>query len=263
LKIDLNSCFYFQFVAFFAVLALANAGLIAQQPILSYSAHSVQPATYTTYNHHDDHHQILAAPASSSSYTKTLSYSAPKAIVAAAPSIHYEPQHYAAAPQYVSAYHHEPEHHITYAAAAPSYGQHYAHGSSEQNIVRSAHGTVSQISKAVDTPHSSVRKYDTRIINDGYKALSHQPSVAYVQQPSVSYVQQPAQTYIQQQPIVTKTIVSQPQVAHIAQPVHSYAQPIHSYAASAPVLAHKSVQYSPAYAVSHASFEAPSYHYSW
>src|SRR5690349_5359055 len=143
---------------------MANAGLIAhEQPayISSYAAPAavktlVQPVAYSADYHH--------APAtSSSSFTKTTSYSQPKAYLAqpaAVASYHsYEPQQYAA----VASYHHEPETHVY--AAQPAYG-YTSHGSSEQNIVRSAHGTVSHISKAVDTPHSSVRKYDTRIIND-------------------------------------------------------------------------------------------------
>lgn len=255
----------FQFVALCATLALANAGLIAEQPAyssLSYAAPVktlVQPIAYAADHHQQYHH----APASSS-YSKTVSYSQPKAYVAqpAIASYHsYEPQQYA-----VSSYHHEPQQHVY--AAQPVYG-HYEHGSSEQNIVRSAHGTVSHISKSVDTPHSSVRKYDTRVINDGYKtvAYAHQPT-AYVQQPAVH-------TYAA--PVLAKTVVAQPvlaktvahvQPAHIqysAQPQHYQyaAQPQHyQYAAQAPVLATK-VHYSPAIEVAHASFESPVAHYSW
>jgi hypothetical protein len=157
----------------------------------------------------------------------------------------------------VSSYHHAPAHQVAY--AAPAYG-HYEHGTSEQNIVRSAHGTVSQISKAVDTPHSSVRKYDTRIINDGYKAVSYQP----------------ATTYLQSAPVLTKAVVAQPlltkTVSHVAQPVAysqpiAYAQPqyVHAqqqYAHAAPVLA-KSVHFSPAAEVAHVSFEGFGTNYGW
>lgn len=253
--------FFPQFVAVFATLALANAGLIAEQP--AYTSYSyaaapavktlVQPVAYAA-GHHEYHH----APASSSSFQK-ISFPQQKTYIAQ-PAVHsYEPQ-------YVQSYHHEPAHQVY--AAAPVYG-HYEHGSSEQNIVRSHHGTVSHISKAVDTPHSSVRKYDTRVINDGYKTVSYaQP--AYVAQPAVhSYAS----------PVLAKTVVSAPVVHKIAQPVQQYvaqpavqhysAQPAHyhyaqpqTYAQHAPVLATK-VHYSPAIEVAHASFESPDAHYSW
>jgi hypothetical protein len=243
-----------QFVALFATLALANAGLIAEQPAytqLSYAA----PAYAADHYHH-------APAASSSQYTKTISYSQPKAYISqpAVTSYHsYEPEHH-----YVQNYHHEPEHHI-YAAQPVHYQQHYEHGSSEQNIVRSAHGTVSQISKAVDTPHSSVRKYDTRIINDGYKTVSYQPTAYVAAQPAVHSYVQPT--------IVKQAVVAQPIVKTLAQPAHYQyaAQPqLHyaaqpqavQYAAHAPVLASK-VHYSPAIEVAHASFESPLAHYSW
>jgi hypothetical protein len=247
-----------------ATLALANAGIIAEQPAY-YSSPvktvvSAAPVAYAA-DHHQYHH---AAPASS--YTKTISYSQPKAYIAqpALASYHsYEPEQH----HYVSAYHHEPEHHVY--AASPV---HYEHGSSEQNIVRSAHGTVSHISKSVDTPHSSVRKYDTRVINDGYKTVQYaQP--AYIQPAVVAktVVSQPLVTKTIASPVIAKTVthVAQP-AAHYqyaAQPVqYSAAQPVHysapQYAAHAPVLASK-VHYSPAIEVAHASFESPVAHYSW
>lgn len=279
---------FIQFVALFATLALANAGLIAEQPTY-YSAPAavktlVQPVAYAA-----DHQQYHYQQPASSSYSKTISYSQPKAYIAQAAPVHsyhsYEPEHH-----YVQSYHHEPEHQVY--AAQPVYG-HYEHGSSEQNIVRSAHGTVSHISKAVDTPHSSVRKYDTRVINDGYKTVSYAQPTAYVAQPA-SYVAQPAayvahaqpahhyvsqpavhsyatpvlaKTSVVAQPLLTK--VAQPvitkTVSHVAQPQHYQyaAQPQHyQYAAQAPVIAAK-VHYSPAIEVSHTSFESPVAHYQW
>lgn len=261
-----------------ATLALVNAGLIAEQPAYSALTYAspvktlVQPVAYAA-DHHQHYHQ---QPSSSQSFTKTVSYSQPKAYIAqpAVASYHsYEPEHQYA----VSSYHHEPEHHVY--AAAPVYG-HYEHGTSEQNIVRSAHGTVSHISKAVDTPHSSVRKYDTRVINDGYKTVQYaQPAYvaqqAYVAQPAVhSYTPVLAKTAVVAhktiaQPIIAKTIVSQPAQYHqyVAQPQQyhqqAYAQPQYqTYAQHAPVLASK-VHYSPAIEVAHASFESPVAHYSW
>lgn len=254
-------------------MALANAGLIAEQPAYSSLSYAtpvktlVQPVAYAA-----DHHQHAYHAPASSSYSKTVSYSQPKTTyVAAQPAVasyhSYEPEHHYA----VSSYHHEPQHQVY--AAQPVYG-HYEHGSSEQNIVRSAHGTVSHISKAVDTPHSSVRKYDTRVINDGYKTLSYAQPAAYVHQPAVhSYSPVIAKTAVVAQPLLTKTIAHVAQPAHYqyaAQPVQYAAQPVqyaahpqqYQYAAHAPVLASK-VHYSPAIEVAHASFESPVAHYSW
>lgn len=256
-----------------ATLALANAGLIAEQPAYtSYSYGSpavktlVQPVAYAA-----DHHEYHHAPAQSSSFQK-ISFPQQKAYIAQ-PAVHsYEPQ-------YVSSYHHEPAHQV-YAAAPVSYG-HYEHGSSEQNIVRSHHGTVSHISKAVDGPHSSVRKYDTRVINDGYKTVSYAQPTAYYAQPAVHSYASPvlAKTVVASpvvhkiaQPVIAKTVVSQPIQQYVAQPaIHQYsAQPAHyqyaaqpqTYAQHAPVLATK-IHYSPAIEVAHASFESPDAHYSW
>lgn len=255
-----------QFVALFATLAFANAGLIAEQPAYSSLSYGspvktlVQPVAYAA-DHHQQYHE---APASSS-YTKTISYSQPKAYISqpAVASYHsYEPEQH----HYVASYQHEPEHHVY--AASPV---HYEHGSSEQNIVRSAHGTISHISKAVDTPHSSVRKYDTRVINDGYKTVQYaQPQYHSYAPVAKTVVAQPLLTKHIAQPVIAKTVVAQPiaqyQPAHYqyaAQPIQysaQYAAP--QYAAHAPVLAQK-VHYSPAIEVAHASFESPVAHYSW
>lgn len=239
---------------------MANAGLIAEQPVYYDSPLKVQSVAYAA-----DHHQQYHPAPASSSYTKTISYSQPKAYISqpAVASYHsYEPEQH----HYVASY--QPEH--TVYAASPN---HYAHGSSEQNIVRSAHGTVSHISKAVDTPHSSVRKYDTRVINDGYKTLEYEQPTAYHVQPAIhSYapiaktvVAQPLITKHLAQPVIAKHVVSQP--AHY-QPIQysaQYSAPQYAatqYAAHAPVLASK-VHYSPAIEVAHASFESPVAHYSW
>lgn len=244
---------------------MVNAGLIAEQP--AYLKTLVQPVAYAAHQQ----------PSSSQSFTKTVSYSQPKAYISQPATYQsYEPAHQYA----VSSYHQEPEHHVY---ASPAYG-HYEHGSSEQNIIRSAHGTVSHISKAVDTPHSSVRKYDTRVINDGYKTVQYaQPAyvaqqTAYVAQPAIhSYspvlaktavVAQPLVHKTLAQPIIAKTIVSQPTQYHqyVAQPQYQQAyaaQPQYqTYAQHTPVLASK-VHYSPAIEVAHASFESPVAHYSW
>jgi hypothetical protein len=161
--------------------------------------------------------------------------------------------------------------------SAPAYSNYgYEHGSSEQNIVRSAHGTVSHISKAVDGPHSSVRKYDTRVVNDApsYKVAAvaspvyhqqavyaHQPTVYASHAPAVTYSQPAVHTY--QAPVVTKTVAAPiaTYTSHAA-PVATYAHSAPVYAQSAPVVK-SAIQYSPAVAVSHASFEGLGAQYAW
>ncbi|KAL5281650.1 hypothetical protein ACFFRR_005166 [Megaselia abdita] len=64
---------------------------------------------------------------------------------------------------------------ITYEAPPLSYA-HSSVGTTQHNVVRSFDGTVSQYSKAVDTPFSSVRKVDTRINNNVYSPTG---SIAY------------------------------------------------------------------------------------
>lgn len=279
LEFEVDRRLFFQFVALFATLALANAGFIAEQP--AYTSYVQAPAVKTLV-------QPIAYAAhpqasSSQSITRTVSQQ-PKAYIAqpAVSSYSYEPQHQYAVPQqhYAVSSYQQPQ---QVYAAAPAYG-HYSHGSSEQTV-RSAHGTVSQFSKAVDTPYSSVRKSDTRIVNDGYKTLSYaQPAAYAVQQPAAYAVHQPATyavqqpavhtTYAVQQPavhsysapVVAKTVISQPIQQYAAAPAHyQYAaqpQQYQTYAQHAPVLASK-VHYSPAIEVAHASFESPVAHYSW
>ncbi|CAG9808719.1 unnamed protein product [Chironomus riparius] len=243
----------FKFVVLCSVLAVASAGIIAEPSYSSYSA-----------------------PAHSSSFTKTLSYTEPKAAYVASPAVatysSYDPHHY------------QPTHSVI---ATP----HYEHGQSEQSIVRSAHGTVSQISKSVDTPTSSVRKYVNTKTNDGYKTVSYAPAyvqqpATYVHQPATTYVSQPATTYVQapvqktyisqpttyvQQPAIQKTYINQP-ATYVQQPATTYIQqaPVQKtyvsqpavYAQSAPVVATK-VHYSPAVEVAHFSYESPISHYAW
>jgi hypothetical protein len=219
-------------------LAVVRAGVISSVPAV---------ATYAAPEHH--------------SYTKTVAYSAPKTYIsqpAAVATYHYPEQH-------AVAYHHEPAHAIVHTP-------HYEHGHSEQNIVRSAHGTVSQTSKVVETPTSSVRKSDTRITNDGYKTVAYQPTYTYqqaqqyspivsktvVSEPVHTYSHQPITTY-SHQPITTYS--HQPAVATYShQPIAHYAQPSVAHHAS-PVVA--KIHYSPAVETSHVSFESPIAHYQW
>lgn len=218
-------------------MAIANAGVISSVPAV---------ATYAAPEHHQ--------------YTKTVSYSAPKTTYISQPAsvatYHYPQQH-------AVEYHHEPAHAIVHTP-------HYEHGHSEQNIVRSAHGTVSQTSKVVETPTSSVRKSDTRITNDGYK------TVAYAQ--PATYIQAQPTHVVHSAPVVQKTLVSEPSVHYSHQPITTYShQPVAHYShepsvhyahhaqpvayAQSPVVA--KIHYSPSIETSHVSYESPIAHYAW
>ncbi|XP_018786879.1 PREDICTED: cuticle protein 16.5-like isoform X1 [Bactrocera latifrons] len=115
--------------------------------------------------------------------------------------------------------------------------------SSHQNVVRTFDGTVSQYSKTIQTPYSSVHKSDTRVSNNVY-----QPAVAK----TVTYAA----------PAVTKTVFAAPAPAAVythAAPVAktvTYAAPAAAaalYTHATPVVA-KSV-YAPAHP--HALVAAP------
>ena len=66
-------------------------------------------------------------------------------------------------------------------AAAPAlhYAAPAAVGATHQSTIQTAHGTVSHHSKAVDTPYSSVRKYDTRVTNESPAYAVHAPVLAH------------------------------------------------------------------------------------
>ncbi|XP_055853040.1 pupal cuticle protein C1B-like [Episyrphus balteatus] len=116
---------------------------------------------------------------------------------------------------------------LGYSYATPLTYAGSAIGSTQENVVRSFGGTVSQYSKAVDTPFSSVRKSDTRINNNVYT-----PALA------------------------TKTI-------SYAAPAPVYAHPVAPavYAHAAPVLAKAAIAYSPAATVAHVTFDGFGAHY--
>uniref|UniRef100_A0A0K8V053 Pupal cuticle protein G1A n=1 Tax=Bactrocera latifrons TaxID=174628 RepID=A0A0K8V053_BACLA len=91
--------------------------------------------------------------------------------------------------------------------------------SSHQNVVRTFDGTVSQYSKTIQTPYSSVHKSDTRVSNNVY-----QPAVAK----TVTYAA----------PAVTKTVYAAPAPAA----VYTHSVPVAKtvgYAAPAPVYHHE------------------------
>lgn len=108
-------------------------------------------------------------------------------------------------------------------------------GHSQQSTIRSLGGTVSQYSKAVDTAHSSVRKIDTRITNNGLAItpIAHQTLVA---------------------PAYTRTLVASPAIGHaglVAAPAIGHAGLV-----AAPALASHTV-------VNHVSFDGLGAHYAW
>jgi hypothetical protein len=172
---------------------------------------------------------------------------------------------------------------VQYQGGLGSYSDgHLAVGHSSQDILRTHGGTVSQISKQVVSPHSSVSKSVTSVNNEGYKTLAYAaPAVQYHQQPAVQYQSYAAPAVYQQTyaaPAVAKTVqYSAPavvakqvsysagpaQIAYHQQPAvqyQSYAAPAYAKSVqySAPVYA-KSVEYS-APAVYQQSYAAPAVH---
>uniref|UniRef100_U5EXS4 Putative larval/pupal cuticle protein h1c n=1 Tax=Corethrella appendiculata TaxID=1370023 RepID=U5EXS4_9DIPT len=131
--------------------------------------------------------------------------------------------------------------------SSPTYTSYHspAIGSTHESVVRSHGGTVSHYGKAVDTLHSSVRKSDTRITNDGLKVATYAaPAVA---------------TYAHAAPAVAT-------YSHAAPAVATYAHAAPAIVAhSAPVLAtaSKTLTYSPAVAVAHTTYEDAHAHYAW
>ncbi|XP_037931013.1 pupal cuticle protein C1B-like [Teleopsis dalmanni] len=99
--------------------------------------------------------------------------------------------------------------------------------STHQNVVRSFGGTISQYSKAIDTPYSSVRKEDTRISNNVYT-----PAIAK----TVSYAAPApsAAVYTHATPVVSKTVYAAPAPTvythhHEAAPtVYAHQEPVHA-----------------------------------
>lgn len=89
-----------------------------------------------------------------------------------------------------------------------------------QNVVRSFGGTVSQYSKSIHTPYSSVHKEDTRVNNNVYtpavaKTVSY---AAPVVAKTVAYAPAPVPTAAvyshHTAPVVTKTVYTHPEPAH-------------------------------------------------
>nr|AEG42074.1 putative cuticular protein [Mayetiola destructor] len=248
----------FKFVVLFSILVAVNAG---------------------DYSGYDVHY----AP----TVEKTIQYAAPvtKTI-------------YPSSPVYASkaVYEHEPIQYDNYHAKTIAYPSHGHYG----------HETVSHHGKIIATPHSYVKKYDTRIISEEPHYKYAVPAVQTVVKTPVAYptiVKSPIvpvvkshyepeyhhHSYAQAAPIIKSHY--EPEYHHHsyaqAAPIikshyepeyhhHSYAHaaPIvkshyepeyhhHSYAHAAPVIKTAAVSYSPATAVSHASFQSSNAHYGW
>lgn len=122
--------------------------------------------------------------------------------------------------------------------ANPAYN---SYGSSSQNVIRSYDGTISQYSKAVDSPFSSVRKYDTRITNNQY---------------TPQLVQYAAPAHHHQQILTT---VPHATYAHSG----AYVQPAYAHSGAYVQPAAHHVSYSPAASVAHVSFDGLGAHYAW
>ncbi|KAL1460756.1 hypothetical protein WDU94_012707 [Cyamophila willieti] len=136
----------------------------------------------------------------------------------------------------------------------PSYA-HHAVGTQSQSVVRSLDGNSvhSVYSKAVDTPFSSVRKYDSRLSND---------AIAYAHAPVYhAPVLAPVKSYAPVSYALKAYAAPYPYTA----PVKSYASPV---AYHAPVTAAHpyytgSLAYSPAAVVSHVDFDGYGVHYAF
>lgn len=100
-------------------------------------------------------------------------------------------------------------------------------GSTQENVVRSFAGTVSQYSKAVDTPFSSVRKTDTRVNNNVYSAA---PALTYAAPVTKTLIHPTQYTYTGP---VTKTLIQTP-LAYAGPVSKTLVQPAHfAYASPA------------------------------
>lgn len=140
--------------------------------------------------------------------------------------------------------------------------------SHSQSVLRSLDGNsvISSYSKAVDTPHSSVRKYDSRVNNDAV-IYAHVPTIpyhapvyhkpTYYSNPAVYHY--PAPSYYSHYPSYSAPTYTPPASLYhqTVYPAPSYVKPV-----AAPVHA-PAVHYSDASAVSHLSFEGLGAHYTW
>lgn len=170
-----------------------------------------------------------------------------------------------------------------------------SHGHTHESVMRDHDGTVSHYGKTLSTPHSHVHKEDTRIVKDQYYAspvvahpapVHHYSTVAapvvHHQYKAVAPVAADVHHYSHEAPAAVHQYSNAGHQQHVHEytqaapaPVvhhhHQYEEPHHQYshaaphqyANSAPVVAHKSVSYSPAEAVAQVSFKSADAHYSW
>lgn len=147
-------------------------------------------------------------------------------------------------------------------------------GSHSQSVIRSLDGNsvISSYSKAVDTPHSSVRKYDSRVNNDAIVYAHLPPPVvpytapaiyskpaAYVNNPFYHY---PAPSYYHPYPA---PVYSAPaSVYHPSTALYHAPSPYYHPTAIKPVAIHAPhTHYSDAATVSHLTFDGLGAHYTW
>ncbi|XP_028895395.1 cuticle protein LPCP-23 [Zeugodacus cucurbitae] len=168
--------------------------------------------------------------------------------------------------------------------------------SSHQNVVRTFDGTVSQYSKTIQTPYSSVHKSDTRVSNNVYQPAvaktvyaAPAPAAVYAHAApvakTVTYAAPApaAALYTHATPVVSKDVyapsqphalVAAPAVAKTVTyaapaPLYHHEVPVAkavSYAAPAPVYhqaAPVAIHYSPAATASHMSFDGFGTHWGW
>ncbi|KAK7571824.1 hypothetical protein V9T40_014296 [Parthenolecanium corni] len=158
------------------------------------------------------------------------------------------------------------------ASPTPAIASHY------QSVVRSLDGNsvISTYGKAVETPHSSVRKYDSRISNDAL-FYSHYPAVsAYPHYPVAPTLYPKPAPYLTIKP--THLYSAPTYVAHHSSYPSAYLHPSPIYPASPypppaqyainPYLKHLPghdgvLPYSDATHVSHISFEGLGANYAW
>ena len=256
----------FKFVAFFASLALVNAGLLApavtysSAPSVSYSSYS-SPAKTISYaaapvlSAHTYAAPALAAHTYGAPALTAHTYAAP-ALTAhttySSPAIATHAIHAAPAVAYSSA---PSVSHVYNSVAAPSALAYAptqltysspAIGSTHQSTIRSFDGTVSHHSKAVDTAFSSVRKSDTRISNNLYTPAIATKSLTYAAPAQALYtptIATKSYAYAAPAPAVYAT-----QAAH-----HTYAAP----------LVKQALSYSAAPVVAHVSFDGLGAQYAW
>lgn len=168
-----------------------------------------------------------AAPTKTVSYGSNVAYASPlKTVSYSAPAVTKTISYAAPA----KAYTYSAPTKVTYTAPQVSYAPSISYntpaiGHAQSSTIQSHDATVSHYSKSIETPYSSVQKYNTQITSE--------PSYYNVH-------------------------ASAPQAVQYA-----HAAPVVQYAAAAPVVSQKSVSYSPASAVSHASFEGHGAHYHW